>query len=60
MSTESDALYVRKRHLRKELRERGIRRDFWAVIQEVAEGIGSVKELDAYLDQMEAHHSELL
>lgn len=57
MSDERDALYVRKRSLRRELRERGIPRDHWADIHEAAEEIKSLAKLDDYLDLMEANLS---
>lgn len=54
------ALYERRRHLTKELRDRDIRPDLWATITEEAAKITTLREMDDYLDRMEADHSKFL
>lgn len=57
---EEELLGQRLETLTQELRDRSIRRDLWASIREEADRIKTVKELDDYLDRMEANHSRFL
>jgi hypothetical protein len=54
---EEETLEERQYHLASELRDRCIRKEFWASIMEGAEGFKEVSELDEYLDRMEAQFS---
>lgn len=46
--------------LTRELKARGIRRDYWPAIREQAETCRTEQELDQYLDWMEMSHSRYL
>jgi len=51
---EKDALYLRLRNLRPELKRRGIPRDLWDTMQDYAETwCDTMSKLEEYLDQME-------